>query len=223
MANRITISSLLNPVPAIEHTPSTAQPQTPATTPAKPATEADFWASGPILFDGKIWTSQMFDPTKKYPGVIPKKNTWLAYPPRSILPDSILFKADPRVLTRTNLLRLALHNSNEEIFEKANADRPVPTFPSVGVVGARILQARQWYAKQIVVARQSESQPEDSQLQSLVMAEEVKMRKFLKEARIKNGVGRKRTAEELDHLAEDFSKRCKTRALETHPLRKSDW
>ncbi|KAK5712940.1 hypothetical protein LTR17_017780 [Elasticomyces elasticus] len=223
MANRITISSLLNPIPASEQIPSTPQPQTPATTPTKPATDADFWAAGPIFFDGKIWTSQMFDPTKKYPGIIPMKNTWLEYPPQSILPDSILFKADPRVLTRTNLLRLALHNSNEEIFEKVNADRPFPVFKTVTAVAQRLLLSRRWYAKQIAAARQSESQPDDSQLQGLVMAEEVRIKKTLEEARKKNGAGRKRTAEELEDLAEDFSRRCKTRALEPCPMKTSDW
>ncbi|KAK3628991.1 hypothetical protein LTR56_018347 [Elasticomyces elasticus] len=188
MANRITISSLLNPIPASEQTPSSAQPQTPANaTPTQTSTALDYFAKGSVIYDGNEFTASDFNPAKTY--------------------------AIPSGSKKNALLRLAMHYSDEEILEKTNAGRPIPAFRGLRHVQNRIRQARTWLEKEVepLLPKSDSEAPRDSRLQGMVDAmgpvksERYKIRNWIREERLKNGAGLKRTAAD----AEEVSKRVK--------------
>ncbi|KAK3628749.1 hypothetical protein LTR22_022191 [Elasticomyces elasticus] len=197
MANRITISSLLNPIPASEQTPSSAQPQTPANaTPTQTSTALDYFAKGSVIYDGNEFTASDFNPAKTYVSLRPSQKSFKRLPPN--LPIELICQGDP---------------NDEEILEKTNAGRPIPAFRGLRHVQNRIRQARTWLEKEVepLLPKSDSEAPRDSRLQGMVDAmgpvksERYKIRNWIREERLKNGAGLKRTAAD----AEEVSKRVK--------------
>ncbi|KAK4901100.1 hypothetical protein LTR27_001656 [Elasticomyces elasticus] len=202
MANRITISSLLNPIPATEQTLSIAQPQTPSNaTPTQTSTALDYFAKGSVIYDGYEFTASDR----------PSQKSFKRLPPN--LPIELIFQGDPKWIVRNALLRLAMHYSDEEILEKTNAGRPIAAFLSLRHVQNRIRQARTWLEKEVepLLPKSDSEGPRDSRLQGMIDAmgpvksERYKIRTWIREERLKNGAGLKRTAAD----AEEVSKRVK--------------
>jgi hypothetical protein len=88
---------------------------------------------------------EMFDPRTVYLKGTPSEYTYVHCPEQ--VSDIHLFRADPKMLAYGNLLRLAMNNSNQQIFEKANKDRPTPVFRDVNSVKRRLDAAYKWSAK----------------------------------------------------------------------------
>ncbi|KAK5682494.1 hypothetical protein LTS10_005622 [Elasticomyces elasticus] len=168
MANRITISSLLNPTPASEQIPSTPQPQTPSTnTPTETSTVTDFFANGPVTYDGNTFDAASFNPAQPYVSVRPSQKSFKRLPPP--LPIELVCQGDPKWIVKGALLRLAMHYSDEEILEKTNAGRPVAAFVSLRHVQNRIRQARTWLEKEVepLLPKSNPEGPRDSRLQGM--------------------------------------------------------
>ncbi|KAK3622000.1 hypothetical protein LTR56_022436 [Elasticomyces elasticus] len=212
MANRITISSLLNPIPASEQTPSTAQPENPSTeTPTETSAALDFFANGPVTYEGNTFDAACFSPAQTYVSLHPSQKNYKRLPPN--LPVELILRGDPKWIVRHNLLRLALHYSDEEILEKANAGRPIAAFHNLRHVQNRLRQARTWLEKEVepLLPKSNSEGPMDSRLRGMIEAmgpvksERYKIRDWIREERLKNGAGLKRKADN----AEEVSKRVK--------------
>ncbi|KAK5714833.1 hypothetical protein LTR17_017010 [Elasticomyces elasticus] len=101
----------------------------------------------PIQHWHLTFTADQFDPTKVYEKHSSKKD-YVELPPADKLPDSLAFRADPKLLANGNLLRLAQNNSNSQIMQKANKDRRMRVFKSTQAVARRLQGAYKWSAKQ---------------------------------------------------------------------------
>ncbi|KAK5706436.1 hypothetical protein LTR97_001424 [Elasticomyces elasticus] len=95
MANRIAISSLLNPIPASEQTPSTAQPENPSTeTPTETSAALDFFANGPVTYEGNTFDANAGRPIAAFHNLRHVQNrlrqarTWLEKEVEPLLPKS---------------------------------------------------------------------------------------------------------------------------------------
>ncbi|EMC98287.1 hypothetical protein BAUCODRAFT_574398 [Baudoinia panamericana UAMH 10762] len=88
-----------------------------------------------------------FDPKTVREATKASFKRYRAAPPEHVLPDELLFHADPNMLCYGNLLRLAQRYRDKDIFDMANAGRPLPVFRSVATVQARLRAAIRWAAE----------------------------------------------------------------------------
>ncbi|KAK0894392.1 hypothetical protein LTS16_006020 [Friedmanniomyces endolithicus] len=140
MADMMRISSILNAAPDSEDTR-----QLPATTPSA----AEIFASGPITYLGCTFVREDFTQKTVWLQTRPHPSSYRECPPADIIPDELLFHADPKMLAYGNLIRLACHFSNIEIWAFANAGRETPVFNSDRTVALRLKAACKWMAEKM--------------------------------------------------------------------------
>ncbi|KAK0332835.1 hypothetical protein LTS02_009266 [Friedmanniomyces endolithicus] len=171
MADMMRISSILNAAPDSEDTR-----QLPATTPSA----AEIFASGPITYLGCTFVPEDFHPRTVWLQTKPHPSHYRECPPADIIPDELLFHADPKMLAYGNLIRLARHYSNFEIWAFANAGRETPVFNSDTTVAVRLKAACKWMAEKM---NDPERMPRAT---SVVLPTEILER--LRDERARNGV-----------------------------------
>ncbi|KAK1823066.1 hypothetical protein LTR12_002592 [Friedmanniomyces endolithicus] len=141
MADMMRISSILNAAPDSEDTPNQLTTSI--------LSCSDILASGPITYLGCTFVREDFNQRTVWLQTKPHPSHYRECPPADIIPDELLFHADPKMLAYGNLIRLARHYSNFEIWAKANAGRETPVFNSDTTVAVRLKAACKWMAEKM--------------------------------------------------------------------------
>ncbi|KAK0935270.1 hypothetical protein LTR29_013135 [Friedmanniomyces endolithicus] len=172
MADMMRNSSILNAAPVSESTPHQVSAPIPLI--------SEIFASGPITYLGCTFVREDFNEKTVWLETKPHPLHYRQCPPAHIIPDELLFHADPTMLAYGNLIRLACHYSNFEIWAKANAGRETPVFNSETAVAKRLKAACKWMAGKM-------NDPERiPRATGVVLPNEILER--LRDERVRNGV-----------------------------------
>lgn len=93
-----------------------------------------------------------FDPLRGYETTKPSKTGHDYRHIPANIPPAMMLNADPRILCKGNLLRLAEHYTSAQLLSGINSERPVKVLNSSQSVFARLKSALEWQARELGIS-----------------------------------------------------------------------